>query len=256
MAIGASAGAPVAAYFLAGTKQSYLGTSIFYDNLRDRKFINPFNIGEIANIAWLRQSFIGGTRKLDTEAVLANRTALYVALTDYIDGSTDLYNTREYPAHIVDMLAVSSAIPVLYRRALMFNGRRYLDGTIAFSVRRTLANPLIASLDPTDILLITNFEEGLIKDTKTKTVERVAKYFSHHFERLLLRRIQLQDDLAYLASLSHPRIGVITGAPTQKSVGQLTTDKQKLWELGDVTLRHVLKSFGREELYKPLNAPA
>jgi len=188
--------------------------------------------------------------------MLKNRTPLYIALTDYVDGTTDLFNTKEYAEFIITMLAISSAIPVLYRRKMMFNGRRYLDGMVAFSVRRTLASPLIKKLNPTDILLITNFEEGMIMDTKTKSVERFAQYFSHHFERLLLGRIQLQGDLSYLASLSGPRIGVITGADTHGSVGQLTTNYKKLWELGDITLQKTLSGFGRDDLYQPLNTPA
>ena len=256
MAIGASAGAPIAAYFLAGTEQTYLGTSIFYDELRGKKFIDPWNFKEIANIDWLGETFAKGTKKLDTDAVTTHRTKLYIALTDYIDGSTQLYPVKDYPDRVVDMLTISSAIPSLYRRTLCFDDRRYLDGTIAFSVRRIMESELIKDFSPTDVLLITNTEEQWVSSPKTYFIERLAHLFSHHFERLLLRRIQLIDDFDYLGSQPDINVGVIDAPPIPVQVGNLTTDEKKVYTLGNETLKYALESFGKSALYKPLREPA
>ncbi len=255
MAIGASAGAPITAYFLAGTEQTYLGTSIFYDELRGRNFINLYNFSEIANIEWLGKAFAEGSKKLDTQSVVAHRTPLFISFTDYIDGTEQLFSVKDHPDSVVEMLKISSAIPFLYKRKMCFDGRQYLDGSVAFSVRRTLESPLLQKVQPTDVLLITNTEQRKIHNPETEFVEHVAHYFSHHFERLLLRRIQLADDLAYLSSLTHINIGVIPGPETDAHVGNLTSDPKKLWTLGNETLKSTLEAFGRPDLLRELTQP-
>ena len=255
MAIGASAGAPIAAYFLAGLEQTFLGTSIFYDELRGRKFINPWNLREIANVDWLAQVFAEGPKKLDADTVVSHRTDFHVALTDYIDGSTQLYPVKAYPDMVVDMLKISSAIPSLYRQTLCFDNRRYLDGTISFSVKRILESELIRNFAPTDILLVTNTEERWVSSPQTFLVERLAYLFSHHFERLLLRRIQLIDDFDYLTSRTDINVGIIDAPPIRSQVSNLTTNKDSLYTLGNETLKYTLSCFGKDELYRALYEP-
>ena len=257
IAIGASAGSPNTAYFLTGEEKVRIGTSIYYDELRGRRFINLWRLTEIANIDWLGKTFAEGEKKLDVATVLSHRTKFMIALTDYIDGSTNLFDVKDYPDGVVRMVQISCAIPFLYRRPLRFDGRRYVDGSVAFSVRRTLESSFITSFAPTDVVVITNTEETDVPTGGGDAIEWLAAVFSHHFERLLLRRIQLADDLEYLAARAGHgvNIGVIGSPPIESSVGNLTTDPMRLWHLGDATLQYVLRSFGKPELYKPLILP-
>ena len=139
----------------------------------------------------------------------------------------------------------------------MFDGRQYLDGTISFSVRRALLYPEVRAYDPTDILLVINNNETWLSHTHLDPTERFASLFSHHFERLLLNRIRIADDLDFLAGLEKKglTVGVIASPKTKKHVGNLTCRPKLLWSLGNASLKHTLECFGKPDLYEPLPAP-
>ena len=80
---GSSAGAINSAYFLAG--QAAVGTTIYYEDINNRSFINlsrPLRGRPIVNLGFLLDDVARNRKRLDVDRVLQSRTPLSVLATD------------------------------------------------------------------------------------------------------------------------------------------------------------------------------
>ncbi len=127
-AIGVSAGAANLAYFLAG--QSRLGTSIYYEDLPDNKFIDLKRFRKFADLDLLEKIFRGekGSKRLKTDLVKNSRTKLLIAVTNAQTGQGELIDTKDPNVDVVTAIKASAAIPIAYNRTIAINGQEYSDG--------------------------------------------------------------------------------------------------------------------------------
>ncbi len=148
--IGVSAGAATAAYFLAG--QAKLGTSIYYEDLASKEFIDRTRIGNPLNIDFLDEVFTA-RKPLDRQSIQDNRSLFHIGVTDvnkvqaeYIRAN---HNTGD---NIIKLVQASSSVPGL-TPPIMIDGTLYGDGIT------TCKNPVgfaIDTLGCTDILFVVN----------------------------------------------------------------------------------------------------
>ncbi|MCC7010900.1 MAG: patatin-like phospholipase family protein [Acidobacteria bacterium] len=128
---GSSAGAINAAYFLAG--QAGLGTSIYYEDINNTRFIDlarPVRGRPIVNLAFLLDDVARHRKRLDAERVLRAASPLTVIATD-VDAriSRPLRGFRT-AAQLFDALRASATMPVVAGEPSEYEGRRYLDASI------------------------------------------------------------------------------------------------------------------------------
>ncbi len=147
-----SGGAVNAAYFLAD--QIALGTSIYTSDINNRTFIDFRRIfaGSAADIDYCFDEVVGRRKRLDLEAVLGSP----IRLTSYVT-SPHRARAERLVQHEIDrapdllaLLKASAAMPLVYRRPVLFRGERYLDGGLLAPV------PLLDAIGDgsTDILVL------------------------------------------------------------------------------------------------------
>ena len=143
-----SAGGVNAAYFLSG--QGRLGMSVYFDDISNRRFINPWRLFKIVDVDYVYDHVVARKKPLDDGAIRASRVRFLLSVTDARSGLNELLDVRARSEPIPLLLKASSALPVLYNRRIVLDGREYVDGGVSdhLPIARAIANGC------TDILVL------------------------------------------------------------------------------------------------------
>ncbi len=129
---GSSAGAVNGAYFLAD--QVTLGTSIYYTEINNRRFIDWRRLlaGTAVDIDFCYDEVVGRRKPLALERVLASRARLHIYVTNADQIATECFTQHELPRarDLLTLLKASAAMPLVYRRPVLYAGTRYVDGAL------------------------------------------------------------------------------------------------------------------------------
>jgi predicted patatin/cPLA2 family phospholipase len=147
--VGVSAGAANLAYLLSG--QPELGTTIYYEEMVTRQFINPWRLWRIADIDYVERVLRDSRKKLDEEAVRRARGAFYIGVTS-ANGNGELIDAKG-PHDIIRMVKASIALPVVYNKLVQINGGEFIDGDISLALPVAEVKQQFA---PTDLVLVIN----------------------------------------------------------------------------------------------------
>jgi predicted patatin/cPLA2 family phospholipase len=129
---GSSAGAINAAYFLAG--QARLGTSIYYEDINNRRFIDLWRaLGgrPIVNLAFLLDDVAVRRKRLDVDRVLASVTPLTIVATDLVARRAAALRAFPDRDHLIAALRASSTMPVVAGPPVVYDGRSFLDASLS-----------------------------------------------------------------------------------------------------------------------------
>ena len=135
-----SAGGVNAAYFLSG--QGKLGMTVYFDDIANRRFINPWRLFKIVDVDYAYDRVVSLEKPLDDAAIRASPVRFLLSVTDARSGRNELLDVRDRPEPIPLLLKASSALPVLYNRRIVLDGREYVDGGVSDSlpIARAIAN--------------------------------------------------------------------------------------------------------------------
>ena len=131
--VGTSAGACCAVNFVGGEPQRNF--DILYHHLCNSRFIRyskVFTRENIVDIDFLLDEVIGRYVPLPLERVFSTSTRLFVAATDCVTGKPRYFNLEE--DNVVEALRASCAMPYLYRKHIMFDDHRFIDGGVSVSI--------------------------------------------------------------------------------------------------------------------------
>jgi len=129
---GASAGAINGAYFLAG--QAAFGTSIYYQDIANRRFIHLARLWKVVDMDFLFEEIIARRKRLDLDRVRANRTPLYIVATDVRTGREVLFCSHDRELDLLAALKASAALPILYPHPVRVGDRLYVDGGVVDAI--------------------------------------------------------------------------------------------------------------------------
>src|SRR5207237_8905904 len=90
-----SAGAVTAAYFPSG--QGKLGMTIYFDDIANRRFINPWRLLKIVDVDYAYDRVISLHKPLDDVAIRASRVRFLLSVTDARSGLNELLAVRARP---------------------------------------------------------------------------------------------------------------------------------------------------------------
>ena len=126
---GTSAGAASAAYFVAG--QAKLGTSIFYEDINNEKFIDLWNLCRgrpIMSVDFLIDEVFKRSKPLDWEVLEDCPIELNIVTTDIDRG--DYVALKEFGGNdnIFEALRASARIPLIAGPPVVIRGKRMMDG--------------------------------------------------------------------------------------------------------------------------------
>ncbi|MBC7189716.1 patatin family protein [Candidatus Aerophobetes bacterium] len=201
---GVSAGALNGAYFLSG--QAAYGTTIYYQDINNRKFINFLRIKKIMDIDFLI-NVIKKIKPLNLRKIEKSPTPLNVVLTRVSDGKACVFKSTFYMKDILDILKATAAMPLIYDIPVKIGDFYYLDGGISCPI------PICEAIEDgcTDILVVLTRPKGY-KPEFSKTffdfyVRARIKRYGERFYRIFLERSKIYRE----------RLSIING---EKKVGR------------------------------------
>lgn len=120
-----SGGFPNASYFLSG--QAELGTSVYYEELAGRKFINPFRIWDVADTERVVESVLR-TKPLDVSALYKNKTKLYVSLWNTAKQKLLYDEIHNYkPSSYFKILRAAISVPYYHPGSIRIGSGHFKD---------------------------------------------------------------------------------------------------------------------------------
>jgi predicted patatin/cPLA2 family phospholipase len=126
---GSSVGACTAAYFLAG--QAQFGTSIYFEDLREAKIINPIRMlrGQPAfDKDFLVDTVMRFRKPLDVGSILESPGVLHLITTDIDSGDARIFKVFRDADHLFQVLKASICMPILAGWAVEVDNMKLIDG--------------------------------------------------------------------------------------------------------------------------------
>lgn len=146
---GVSAGALNAAYFLSG--QAAYGTTIYYQDINNLKFINFFRFKKVVDIDFLME-IITQKKPLNIEKLIYSSTAFNIVATCVSTGKMRIFRLKDEnkSSTFLNILKATAAMPFLYDIPVKIEGSEYLDGGISCPI------PIVEAIEEgcTDILAV------------------------------------------------------------------------------------------------------
>lgn len=128
---GSSAGAINAAYFLAG--QAALGTTIYFEDINNRRFINlqrPLYGRPILDLGYLIDEVAVTRKPLDVGRVLASRSPLAVLATDVATCSPVVLRNFRAGRHLLDAMRAGATMPIVAGQPAAYLTQRCFDASL------------------------------------------------------------------------------------------------------------------------------
>jgi predicted acylesterase/phospholipase RssA len=252
-----SAGAMNAAYFLSG--QPDLGISIYYQDLVSRAFFNPWRIWKIVNVDYVFDHVVVKSKPLDTEALHRNPSRLFVAAIDHDAALPLLLEVTRGPASVLTCLKAATAVPVLYNRRVVVNGKRCMDGglLVPFPILDAIAHGCTHIL-----VLLTRPAEYICPpwgQIKGRLLDLICSGGDGKLWRLLRKNPDVDlvfRNLALGRSLAPGHINIATICPEPSDgIKRTETDKESLWHAACVYAEQTLRLFGRNDISLDIARP-
>ncbi len=121
-----SSGACCGANFVAGEPEKNRFLLESYTKKGFVKFQNILTSKNVVDIDFLIDQVLKFDVPLNDVKIKNSNKLFLIAVMDYQTGKTVYFNNREHD--IFEVLRASCAMPYMYRKKVLFNGRRYLDG--------------------------------------------------------------------------------------------------------------------------------
>ncbi len=228
--IGTSAGACALAYLRAG--QARFGTRIFFEDINNRTFIDPWRVlsgRPIVDIDFLVDDVFRSIKRLDVDRFREPGPKLIATATDIDRAETHYLSGFEDPNRALEILRATARMPLLASGPVEIDGRRLLDGGILNLL------PLQAALGygATHVLLIMTRPANAPSLARTSWLERT--WLPWRMQRLyspaLGERIRAED-LAYRrlyrdlplmrpSTFDGTAILAVTPAPEEAEIGRM-----------------------------------
>lgn len=129
---GSSAGAINTAYFLAG--QAALGTSIYYEDINNRSFIDlrrPWIGRPIVDLEFLLSEVATFDKPLAVSKVLGAPAPLHVLATDVDSEQATVFDRFRDAGDLFGALRAGATMPIVAGGPFGYRGRRFLDASLS-----------------------------------------------------------------------------------------------------------------------------
>ena len=223
--VACSAGACTAASFLAG--QAGRNRTVYLEYLAGSRFIRWHRLlsgGDVMDIDYLTDDVHGKLCPLDLEALSKSPTRLHIGVTDAETGAVRYLNNHE--DDLLTALRATCALPLFYRRPVVYQGRRYVDGGIS---------------DPVPVLKALALGAREVVVVLTSTIEKrgMRRLWAPLWNRLLSTASGVRNALNERHRRYRDAAAVMTTPPAESrivvlrpsrplGVGRATRDREKL----------------------------
>lgn len=229
---GSSAGAMNGAYFVAG--QAAYGTTIYYENINNRQFIDFLRLVRgrpIVDLDFLVDNVMAREKPLDTGRVIRSPVPLIAVATDAITGERTALRDFANAADLLHALRASASMPVVAGSPYPYRDGRYCDALITESIPVPIAE---ADGHSHILVLLTRPYDG--RPRKLSLIERfvIAKQLrriSPHLASRYLARVDIYNGVlkAISAGVGPAGTAQITAIrPLSLTVGKLERRRDHL----------------------------
>lgn len=164
LVVGSSAGTLTGAYYIAGQTES--GTSIYFEDLIDRRWLDPRRIAKrepVVGLNYLINEVMVNAKPLAWSNVLESAARLHAVTTRLPDFSTETLANFSNPEQLRKAMMASAGIPILSGRPVEIDGVQYIDGAESESIPVRSA----ISLGATHILALLTRPAGKLKSSSS-----------------------------------------------------------------------------------------
>jgi predicted patatin/cPLA2 family phospholipase len=251
LVIGTSAGALAGAFFLAS--QTHMGTSIYYEDLTGREWLDyrrALRGSPIVALDYLLDELMVNHKVLDCARVRYSDVPLYSVATRVPDYVPEVLGDFKTDEELICALRASARIPIVAGKPVSLRGSRYIDGSLSEAI------PLDAALDlgATHLLVLLTRPRGQVRGYPGRMQRHFAFPMMNRLQSGLgdayeMRAPRYAAALAQLEALQAKSAGGGGGAharqlpPESTLVGQLEQDPQVL---------HAAANAGAAAVYKAL----
>ena len=249
--VGSSAGAINGAYLLAG--QAKEAVRVYVDLLSNRNFINPWRFWKIVDIDYLVDDVLKRLLPLNVEAVKASRTTLEIILAD-ADTAEPVIISNRSDVDFYELIRATAALPALYNRKVLIDGRYYVDGGVADSVPAAYAAAAAAETGSgsADILAVVTRPPDYRRRDAHPFLQRILALGAIGHSRAV-KAVMGREDVRYNDSMD-----LLQGVTTVDSVRAITvwpSDSARLAgrTTSDKHLLELCADMGRQDMHKMLD---
>ena len=223
--VACSAGACTAASFLAG--QPHRNRTVYLDYLAGPKFIRwhrLFSGGDVMDIDYLTDEIHGNLCPLDLEALRGSHVPLHIGVTDAETGAVRYLSNHE--DDLLTALRATCALPLFYRRPVVYQGRWYVDGGISDPV--PVLKALALGAKEIVVVLTSSIENRGAHKWWTPALNHFLSTASGVRKALNVRHRRYREAAAVLAAPpTDSRVSVLRPSRSL-GVGRATRDREKL----------------------------
>ena len=171
LVVGTSAGALAGAFFLAG--QTHMGTSIYYEDLTGREWLDyrrAIRGSPIVALDYLLDEIMVNHKVLDCARVLSSEVPFYSVATRVPDYKAELLGNFSSDEELISALRASARIPLVAGKPVPLRGAQYIDGSLSEAI------PLKAALGlgATHLLVLLTRPRGQVRGYPGKVQRHVA----------------------------------------------------------------------------------
>jgi predicted patatin/cPLA2 family phospholipase len=232
---GSSAGAIAGAYFIA--EQARYGTTIFYDNINNRNFIDLRRLlgaKPVVSLEFLLYTVCVEQKPLRFDRVLNGDLPLHVVAASLNEKKAIMLGGFASQQEMLEALRGSARIPFFAGPPVPFRGDRLLDASVYESIP---FRSVLASSDVTDVVALLTRPAGDLRSEpnwvdRNVVVPYLKRLSTDVAEHYLQRSCAYRDEFAFIESRSNanepPYFLRIQPVSSSARVGSLETDRAKL----------------------------
>ncbi len=214
---GTSAGAIIGAYFIAD--QARVGTTIYYENINNSRFINLHNIfisKPIMSLEFLLDHVCINEKPLDVEKILDGPIPLIATATSLSEKASHRLGSFSDSTDLFQALRCSARIPWIAGEPVHFRDQKYVDGSVTQPI------PYTAATDDgcMHVLVLLTQPRGTLH-APPRLIERhiIARWLNNRSSGLGDRYLhcirQRSDQIDFLSSRDRQSLAGIQALPIQ-----------------------------------------
>jgi predicted patatin/cPLA2 family phospholipase len=243
---GSSAGAIAGAYFVAN--QARYGTTIFYEDINNRKFINPLRVlsgGPILSLEYLLDVVCKQVKRLHVADVLNARIPFTVIASSLIHNRSVALSNFNTLDDLIEALRGGARIPFFAGPPVRYKENLLVDASIYEPIPFRSAE--VAGYS--DLVILLTRPTGVLR-TKPGLIDRVlvapylSRFSSSAAQDYLHRDASYERDMKYINSKRESNFLVAQVEAVQRPIGTFALSRLELLEGAKAGFRAVYCSLG------------
>jgi len=229
--VGSSAGAINAAYLISKDTEIM---PTYVNELTSKNFVNLLRRDKKIDVDWAIDVVLKQHHPLDMSTLKRSRSKIHVVVTDAVTGKKVVISDHRLFEQIYEELRATAALPILYDKPVLIDGKYYVDGAVS----DTLPVDVAIKLGCTDIVVIMTSQ---IKNYKfdrrhQRLVKHLIKRFAKNYSKAIQNKLPTDERLLQvnLRRLARPhkkvRVYVLEPSDEEALISMGTIDKSKVNE--------------------------